>query len=166
MSPDAVVTIRFNGARRGSQIAVSRRAAVLLDLRCDRRQGISGVAPGIVAPQQRKGFESAIAKKARHTGAGGFVQSGTKNDRWPVRRQLAVSLVDQVSGDENRPGKSARVFPDLVGMARVDQSEGVTLVEPSVELLWADRRLGLLKRKRAYGGIGAEGGHVAFPARR
>ena len=77
------------------------RAAALPDLRCDRRQGISGVAPGIVAAQQRQGFESALAKKKRHTGAGGFVQSGTVNDRWPVRRQLAISLVDQVSGDEN-----------------------------------------------------------------
>src|SRR5271167_3792527 len=131
--------IRYHGPQRGSQITVSRRPAVLPDLRCDRRQGISGIAPALVAPQQHQGFESAIAKKARHTGAGGFVQSGTKNDRWPVRRQLAVSLVDQVGGDENRPGKSARVFPDLVGMARVDQSERMTLVEPSVELLWANR---------------------------
>ena len=141
---DSVVTNRFHSARRGGSRRLFQRASAWFNLRSDGCQGITGVAPGIVTTQQRQGFESAFAKKERHTGAGRFVQSGTVNNSRPIRRQPAIPLVNQVGGDENRPGKRARVFPDLVGTASVDQGERMTLVEPTIELLRADRRLGLL----------------------
>jgi hypothetical protein len=60
----------------------------------ERSQRIPYVAPGVETADERQGLEAFVAKRERHTGAGGLVQSGTVDGDQPLNIELGMSTLD------------------------------------------------------------------------